>query len=314
MPDGGADGTPEAATGSEPPASGRDGGTNGKRASADGSVRYDGDMQIAIGGVRIGYDQDGSGPPVVLIHGFPVNRTMWRPQVAALRDRFTVVTPDLRGFGESDVPTGTVTMDTYAADVLQLLDALGHQRFVLGGLSMGGYVAFRIVAAAPTRVRALIIADARAAADSDEARQRRYAAITSIQNEGPDGFLRDFLGPLVGATTKAQRPQVAEAVRQITGTPQAQSLTAALAAIAERPDSRPLLPSIAVPTLVVVGEEDTVTPPAESQAMASAVPHARLATIPAAGHFSNLEVPEAFNRVVREFLEAVPYPRASTGT
>jgi pimeloyl-ACP methyl ester carboxylesterase len=236
-------------------------------------------MQIAIGGVRIGYDQDGSGPPVVLIHGFPVNRTMWRPQVAALRDRFTVVTPDLRGFGESDVPTGTVTMDTYAADVLQLLDALGHQRFVLGGLSMGGYVAFRIVAAAPTRVRALIIAD-----------------------------------PLVGATTKAQRPQVAEAVRQITGTPQAQSLTAALAAIAERPDSRPLLPSIAVPTLVVVGEEDTVTPPAESQAMASAVPHARLATIPAAGHLSNLEVPEAFNRVVRGFLEAVPYPRASTGT
>jgi len=312
MPDGHAVGTWQAATGSELPASGADGGSSGT--SADGPVRYDEDMQIAVGGIRIGYDQDGSGPPVVLIHGFPVNRTMWRPQVAALRDRFTVITPDLRGFGESDLPTGTVTMDTYAADVLGVLDALGHQRFVLGGLSMGGYVAFRIIAAAPARVRALIMADSRAAPDADEARQRRYAAVTRIQHEGPDGFLRDFLGPLVGATTKAQRPQVAEAMRQITGTPPAQSLTAALVAIAERPDSRPLLPSIAVPTLVVVGEEDTVTPPAESRAIASAVPRARLATIPAAGHFSNLEVPEAFNRVVREFLEELPYPRASIGT
>lgn len=271
-------------------------------------------MQIAIGGMRIGYDQDGGGPAVVLIHGFPLNRTMWRPQVAALRDRFAVVTPDLRGFGESEVPTHALTMDAYAADVLGLLDALGHQRFVLAGLSMGGYVAFRILAAAPTRVRALILADTRADPDTDEARQRRQAAIARVEREGPEAFVRDFLAPLVGATTRAQRPQVAEAVRQITGTPPAPSLTMALAAIAGRLDSRPLLPSVAIPALVVVGDEDTLTPPAESEAMAAAIPGARLATIPGAGHLSNLEVPEAFNRIVREFLEGLPYPRASSGT
>jgi pimeloyl-ACP methyl ester carboxylesterase len=263
-------------------------------------------VQIAVGGVRIGYDQDGGGPPVVLIHGFPLNRVMWRQQVAALYRRFTVVAPDLRGFGASDVPTMAMTMDAYATDVLALLDALGHHRFFLGGLSMGGYVAFRIVAAAPARVRGLILADTRAAPDTQEARQRRHAAIARIQREGPEGFVRDFLAPLIGATTRAQRPQVVEAAHQITGTPPAPSLTAALAALAERPDSRPLLPSIAVPTLVIVGDEDTVTPPAESEAIAAAVPGARLATIPAAGHLSNLEAPEPFTRLVQEFLEDLP--------
>jgi pimeloyl-ACP methyl ester carboxylesterase len=241
-------------------------------------------VQIEIDGFKIGYDLDGSGPPVVLIHGFPLSRTMWRPQVAALRDRFTVITPDLRGFGDSDVPAGSVTMDTYAADVLRLLDALGHQRFILGGLSMGGYVAFRIVAQAPARVRALIIADSRATPDTDEGRQRRYAAITRIRGEGPEGFLREFIVPLLGASTKAQRPQVAETLRQLTGAPPAPSLISAL---------------------VVVGEEDTVIPRAESEEMVSRLPHARLATIPAAGHLPNLEMPEAFNRVVREFLSEV---------
>jgi 3-oxoadipate enol-lactonase len=207
-----------------------------------------------------------------------------------------------------------MTMDTYGADVLGLLEALGHQRMVLAGLSMGGYAALRIVAAAPARVRALILADTRAAPDTDEARQRRQAAITRVEREGSDGFVRDFLAPLVGATTRRLRPQVAEAVRQITGTPPVPSLTAALAAIAGRPDSRPLLPTITVPTLVVVGDEDTVTPPAESQAMAASIPGARLANIPSAGHLSNLEVPEAFNRILRDFLESLPYPRASSGT
>jgi pimeloyl-ACP methyl ester carboxylesterase len=271
-------------------------------------------VQIEIEGTTFGYDQDGSGPPVVLLHGFPLSRTMWRPQVAALRDRFTVITPDLRGFGGSTVPTASVTMDTYAGDVLRLLDALGHQQFVLGGLSMGGYVVFRIVAQAAARVRAVILADTRATPDGDDARQRRYAAITRIRAEGPEGFVRDFITPLLGATTRAQRPQVVETVRQISGTPPAASLVAALAAIADRPDSQPLLPSIAVPALVVVGEEDTVTPPAESAEMAARLPRARLATVPAAGHLPNLEVPEAFNRVLRAFLEEAAYPRASMGT
>lgn len=262
-------------------------------------------MHVEVGGIRLGYDVDGAGPPVVLLHGFPLHRAMWHPQVAALRDRFSVITPDFRGFGESAVPGGALTVDDYAQDVLRLLDALGHERVILGGCSMGGYVAFRVVAQAPARISALLIADSRAEPDTDEGRQRRYAGIKRIETEGPAGFLEEFAANLVGPTTKAKRPAVVEAVRKIIGSPRPQSLTAAIAAVAARPDSRPLLGSIAAPALVVVGEEDTLTPPASAEVMAQGMPRARLVTIPAAGHLSNLEAPDAFNRATREFLLAL---------
>ncbi|MDR7418936.1 MAG: alpha/beta fold hydrolase [Armatimonadota bacterium] len=259
-------------------------------------------MQVNVAGVRLGYEVTGTGPPVVLLHAFPLNRAMWGPQVAALRDRFTVITPDYRGFGESDLPAGALTMDDYARDVLGLLDVLGHRRVILGGCSLGGYVAFRVVAQAADRVSALILADTRAEPDTDEGRQRRHAAIERIEREGPTGFVEEFAANLVGPTTKAQRPGVASALRQIIGTPAPRGLTAALAAMAGRPDSRPLLASIAVPSLIVVGEEDALTPPASAEVMAQGIPNAKLAVIPAAGHLACLEVPEAFNRIIRDFL------------
>lgn len=259
-------------------------------------------VRLLVRGVGLGYGMDGAGPPVVLLHAFPLNRVMWGPQVEALRDRFTVITPDLRGFGESDVPAGPLSIDDYAGDVLEVLDSLGYDSVTLGGCSMGGYVAFRIVALAAHRVRALVIAGSRAEPDNEEARQRRQASIAQIDSEGPQRFLGEFIPRLVGPTTRAQRPGVMAAVREITGTPHPRSLTAALAAMAGRPDSRPLLGTITVPTLVVVGEEDGVTPPASSEAMVAGLPRARLEVVPAAGHLSNLEAPEAFNRVVREFL------------
>ncbi|MDR7521712.1 MAG: alpha/beta fold hydrolase [Armatimonadota bacterium] len=259
-------------------------------------------MHVEISGTRLGYGLDGDGPPLVLLHAFPLNRQMWRPQVGVLRDRFTVITPDLRGFGESDVPGGPFTLDDCAQDLLGLLDVLGHRRVVLGGCSIGGYIAFRILARAADRVSALILADTRAEPDSEEARQRRQAAIARIEKEGPEGFLHDLLQQLVGPTTKTQRPGVVSTVRQIIGSPDPRSLTAALSALATRPDSRPLLSAVAIPALVVVGEEDVLTPPEASEAMVAAMPNARLVRIPDAGHLSNLEVPEAFNRAVREFL------------
>jgi pimeloyl-ACP methyl ester carboxylesterase len=230
---------------------------------------------------------------------------MWGPQVAALRDRFTVITPDYRGFGESDLPPGPLTMDDYARDVLGLLDVLGHKRVILGGCSLGGYVAFRVVAQAADRVSALILADTRAEPDTDEGRQRRHAAIARIEREGPAGFVEEFAANLVGPTTKAQRPGVASALRQIIGAPASRGLTAALAAMASRPDSRPLLAAITVPALVIVGEEDALTPPASAEVMAQGIPNAKLAVIPAAGHLACLEVPEAFNRIVRDFLTSL---------
>jgi 3-oxoadipate enol-lactonase len=259
-------------------------------------------MVLEVNGIKLGYEVEGSGPVVVLLHAFPLNRAMWGPQVAALRDRFTVVTPDFRGFGESEAPAGPLTMDDYAQDVLGLLDKLGHRRVILGGCSMGGYVLFRVAARAPDRIAGLLIADSRAEPDNEEGRQRRMATIERIEREGPAGFVEEFAANLVGPTTKKERPGVPAAVRQIIGSPGAAGLTAALAAMAGRPDSRPLLGSLNVPALIVVGEEDTLTPPSASEAMAKAMPKATLSIIPQAGHLANLETPEAVNRAAREFL------------
>lgn len=262
-------------------------------------------MHTEAAGIRMGYDMEGAGAPLVLLHGFPLNRAMWRAQVTGLRDRFTVITPDFRGFGDSAIPTDPMSVDAYAQDVLALLDTLGYPRFALGGLSMGGYVAFRVMALAADRVSALLIADSRAEPDTEEGRQRRHAAIARIEKEGPAGYLEEFAGLLVGTTTKAQRPGIVQALREIIGTPPARSLTAALSAMASRPDSRPLLGEIKVPVLVIVGEEDTLTPPEAAEAMVAGLPNARLVRMPAAGHMSNLEAPEAFTRAVGEFLTAL---------
>ncbi|MGQ0550216.1 MAG: alpha/beta fold hydrolase [Armatimonadota bacterium] len=259
-------------------------------------------MKIEVNGVTLAYEREGQGRPVILIHGFPLNRTMWRPQIEALRDRFTVIAPDLRGFGEARGPMNDLTMDTYAGDVVALLDRLEMDRVALAGISMGAYAAFRVVASAAGRIHSLIIADSRAGPDSEEARQARHAAIKRIQTEGPNGFLEEFTARLVGPTTKMERPAVLDAVRQIAGKPPAPSLIAALAAMAARPDSRPLLASITVPTLVIVGEEDSLTPPEAATEIVADVRAGRLVTIPQAGHLSNLEAPEAFNRALREFL------------
>lgn len=259
-------------------------------------------MRIEVSGTRLGYDTSGSGPPLVLLHAFPLNRAMWNPQVAALADRFTVVAPDFRGFGESEAPAGPLTMDDYARDVLAMLDQMGYERFALAGCSMGGYVAFRLLAAARDRITVLLLADTRAEPDSEEGRQRRLAAIRRIEHEGPSAWLEETIQNLLGPTTRAERPGVIAAVRQIVGTPSHAGLTAALHAMAGRPDSRPMLGNITCPTLVLVGEEDAVTPPAAAEAMAKAIPHAQLVQVPGAGHLANLEAPEAFNRAIREFL------------
>lgn len=259
-------------------------------------------MQVQVNGIKLGVEKLGQGTPVVLIHGFPLTRAMWRPQMDALRDRFTFIAPDLRGFGESAGPTDDITMDTYAEDVIGLLDALEVERVALVGCSMGGYVAFRVMARAAPRIRALVMADSRAGPDSAEARERRYAAVRRIQTEGPEGFVNDFTSQLVGPTTKARRPAVVDEVRRIIGTPPPSSLAAALNALAARPDSRPLLPSISAPTLAIVGEEDTLTPPDAAREIATGVPAGRVVIIPQAGHLSNLEAPDAFNEALLGFL------------
>jgi pimeloyl-ACP methyl ester carboxylesterase len=257
-------------------------------------------MRRTVDGVTLGYDLEGSGAPLLFLHGFPLHRGMWRPQVAALRDRFQVLTVDLRGFGESSV-SDEVTLAQLAADVRALTASLGIARATVIGLSMGGYVAFRLLEQAPTFATRLVLADTRAEPDTEETRARRLALAARVEQEGREA-LRDFIGGLVGPTTRARRPEVVATVEALAAA-DPRALVATLHALAARPDSRPLLSRITVPTLVIVGAEDTVTPPETARAMADAIPHSRLIVLPTAGHLSNLETPEAFTAALRTFLE-----------
>ena len=257
-------------------------------------------MRHRIDGVHIGYDDQGQGMPVVLIHGFPFSRQMWRPQLAALTRTYRVVLPDLRGFGESDGAPSSV--EELAEDVHALVAHLGLPPVVLGGFSMGGYILFRYLARHADRVKAVMLLDTRPEPDTPEGRQRRYAAIDRITGEGPPGFLEDFLQLVVSPRTMESRPEIVAEVRRLMERDRAPSLTGALRALAERPDSTPLLTTIKVPTLIVVGEDDKATPVDSARKMYEAITGSKLVIIPGAGHVSNLEQPDLFTSAVLEFL------------
>ncbi len=257
---------------------------------------------IRVGDVRLHYEEWGNGSPLLLLHGFPFSSAIWSEVAGRIQDAARVVAPDLRGHGRSDKPEGPYTMDVLAQDVLALADALGLQKFVLGGHSMGGYVAFRVVVRAPDRLEGLVLVGTRAEGDSEEAKARRRAAIERIQREGKSGFLDEFLAGLLSDRARRDRPQIVEQLRTVTHAVPEHVLVRCLEGMRERPDSREVLARVAVPTLVVVGAADRVTPPETARAMAEALPRARLVIVPDVGHLPMLEAPEATAAAVRDFL------------
>lgn len=258
-------------------------------------------MPLETPALRIGYDDAGSGVPLVFLHAFPMNKAQWRPQLHGLSSHARCLAPDLRGFGESDV-RGPYTMDRYADDVVAFLDGLGIDTAVVAGLSLGGYIALALWWRHPERVRALILADTRATADSDADRERRAGLIARVRAEGSASLVETILPVLLGPTSISRDPGLPDAVqRMIEGAPP-EGVAGALDAMRYRPDSSAMLGAISVPTLGLVGAEDAVTPPAEMTAMCRRIPKARLVRIQGAGHLSNLERPAAFNAAVSEFL------------
>jgi 3-oxoadipate enol-lactonase len=257
--------------------------------------------------------------PLLLLHAFPLSRRMWRPQLAGLAGDCRLLAPDLPGFGASSgcgggaggggagggEPAAVCRMEGMAAAAADLLDALGLAAAVVCGLSMGGYAALAFYELFPNRVRGLVLADTRAAADDDAGRRRRLESALAMESGDPQALaaLAGSLVPrLVAPHTLAARPELIAWLRQEIATAPAAGVAAAQRGMAERPDRTPLLPRIAVPTLVIVGEEDAITPPAESLVLRDRIPGARLVTIAGAGHLSNLEQPQAFNGALREFL------------
>ena len=271
-------------------------------------------MTLRASQTPIAYADAGTGPVVVLLHAFPLDSGMWRPQVGELAGRYRVIAPDLPGFGQSAVSAG-LTIDSIADVVAELLDHLGvNERVAVGGVSMGGYAALAFARLYPQRLRALILADTKADPDDEAARANRDRMIRLATDQGPAAVLDELLPKLLGPATTAGRPAVVQAVRELAGRQTAEGLVAALKALRDRPDAGPGLGHISVPTLVVVGEQDAVTPPDKARLLAGAIPNARLVAVLDAGHLSNLENPDAFTAAVREFLDTLPTEGGSSRT
>ncbi|HET8771153.1 MAG TPA: alpha/beta fold hydrolase [Gemmatimonadaceae bacterium] len=248
----------------------------------------------------VGLDSAGDGVPMLLLHGFPMDRSLWAPQVAVPIAGIRMIAPDLPGFGEShgtDVPS----MDEWADWTADLLDALRLDRVILGGLSMGGYLCLAMWRRHPERVRALVLADTRAGADSEEARGKRREMQQLVMSEGTGAVAEKMIPGLVGKTTRASRPDVVATLDAMMRRASVTGVHDALDALRTRPDSTSILAGITVPTLIVCGEEDVLTPPAESRALHAAIAGSRLGIIPQAGHASNIESADAFNRLLSEF-------------
>jgi pimeloyl-ACP methyl ester carboxylesterase len=259
-------------------------------------------VKATIDGAAIEYDVRGEGPAVLLLHAFPLSSFMWDAQVEALAATHRVVRFDARGFGGSAPGDGPLTMERIADDGAGLLDHLGIDKAVVGGCSMGGYAAFAFVRRHPQRLAGLVLQDTRAGADSAEARANRTTLAAKVLAEGPSAAAEAFLPKLLGETSHRERPTLGASLRErILGT-LPQGIANALAGLAARADSRETLPTIAVPTLVLVGAEDVLTPPGEAATMAAAIPRARLDVIPGAGHLANIENPGAANAALRAFL------------
>lgn len=254
----------------------------------------------------IRFDDVGRGLPVVFLHGFPHDRSLWLQQRIALASRIRCIVPDLRGFGESE---GTAhDMDTFADDIVAMLDRLDIEDAVVCGLSMGGYITMAMWRRYPERMRGIVLCDTRAGADSEEQRAARNAAIAKVRSEGAAAIAQEQLEKMVGRETRAHRPDIVDTVRAMMSRQSASGMTGALQALRDRPDSRETVASMTVPTLVIVGADDVITPPAEASAMVNLLPaeaHARLEIIEGAGHVSCIERPAAVTHALADFLAAL---------
>ena len=259
--------------------------------------------QVQIDNIKMAYTDTGAGRPVVLIHGYPFNRSLWNEQIAALSGSFRVIAPDLRGFGESEASDEPATMNRMAQDIALLLDHLEIPRATLGSLSMGGYVTFAFYKQFASRVRALILADTRAQADTEEAKQTRAQQAEKALAEGMNGIADAMLPKLLTPETVSKRPEIVKRVRDMMLKTKPEGAAGALRGMAEREDQTSLLSKITVPALILVGAEDAITPVADSEKMHQAIKGSRLVVLENAGHVSNIERTEKFNEALLDFLK-----------
>ena len=259
-------------------------------------------MKARVAGTELAYDVRGRGDAVLLLHAFPLGGAMWDAQAEALAARFQVVRFDARGFGGSPPGDGPLTMERIADDAAALLDHLGLSRAAVCGLSMGGYAALAMVRRHADRLRALVLCDTRAGADSADQRGARAELAEKVLREGSAAAAEANLPKLLGRTTHQERPQVVAAARAIIEANPPRGIANALYGLAARADSSATLREVRVPALILCGEEDVLTPPAEAEALRAGIAGSRLRLLARAGHLSNMEEPAAFGAALLDFL------------
>jgi len=260
-------------------------------------------MRVTLNGIRIEYEVAGSktGIPVVFVHGFPFGQEMWKPQVEALKRNYYVITYDVRGHGKSDAGDGQYSVEYFVDDLIAVLDHLHVSKVVAVGLSMGGYILLRAIERQPDRFRALVLCDTRSEADGNFGKIMRATQAKAVKVDGTRKFVETFLqGVFHEKTFQTNQDAIALVRDAIKASPIAVAGT--LLALAARTDTTPSLYNIKVPTLILVGQHDTVTPPSASHAMKEKIPNAELHVIARAAHMSNLENTEEFNSYLMKFL------------
>ncbi len=263
-----------------------------------------------INGRDINIRIEGTGEPLLFVHGFPLDRTMWKYQIACFSKTNQVIAPDLPGFGASsggdDCGGAVVTMEEFATDLSSLLDDLSiHEQVHFCGLSMGGYIAWQFFRQHRSQLKSLILCDTKASADSEEAKQARVTTAAKVLEEGSEFLAVAMAEKLFSSKTIDEQPALVEEVQETIRSTSPKSIASALRGMAARPDMTGKLKDIDVPTLVIVGEDDTLTPPEEMQSIAEAIPNSCFVQVPEAGHMSPLERPDEVNRAIRDFLSSL---------
>lgn len=263
---------------------------------------------VTVGGHPVRYFEGGdpaSTRVLLLVHAFPVGARLFAPQLDAFPG-WRVLAPAIPGFDGSPLLPDPPSVDRYARLMTGLLDALGIARAVVGGVSMGGYITFAMARQARERLSGIVLADTRSQADTEQQRAGRQKMLETIAASGPAGVASEMIPKLLGETTRQKRPELATHVRQLIEGQAPEGIAAAVKLLMDRPDATPMLGRIAAPALVIVGSEDSVSPPAEMREMAAAIPGATFSEVPSAGHLANLEAPDVFNAILSAWLSTVP--------
>jgi pimeloyl-ACP methyl ester carboxylesterase len=260
-------------------------------------------MQVRSGDTEIYYEVRGNGPDLVLLHPFPAHHGIWTPVADLMAERFRVITPDVRGLGQSAPGGGPATMEKHANDLLRVCQDTGVEKAVFGGNSIGGYILFEFWRRFRERISGLIFVDTQAIADTDQARKNRLAAAEDVLKRGPEPFIDSQLPKYFGESTNRNRPDRVQDAKRMMLQASSAGIAAVQRGMADRPDSTSTLATINIPTLVIAGEEDSLTPYAEMEKIHKGIRGSSMRRIPMAGHYAPFEQPEECHKAIREMLK-----------